>query len=53
LSLAIRSPGYDGEFESDGYVFGTFPPTDYKADIVWTSGYFIRAPSTVGAQVEQ
>ena len=42
--IGIRSPGRDGDFDGVTYTNGTFLSTDYDADIVWSDGYFVRAP---------
>ncbi len=42
--MAIRSSGFDGNPSGDTYTFGSFDPTDYAQDIVWTDGFFIRWP---------
>ena len=48
--VAIRSAGRDGGYETDGtYTPGFFIGTDYDQDIVWSDGYFVRAPGGVNA----
>jgi general secretion pathway protein G len=42
--MAIRSSGLDGAPSGDTYTYGSFFPTDYKQDIVWTDGFFVRWP---------
>ncbi len=42
--MAIRSKGQDGTASGSTYTFGSFDPTDYKQDIVWTDGFFVRWP---------
>ena len=42
--MAIRSPGLDGTPTGDTYTYGSFFPTDYAQDIVWTDGFFVRWP---------
>ncbi len=42
--LVIRSPGCDGEYEQDTYEIGPFISTDYRRDIVWADGSFLRWP---------
>lgn len=42
--MAIRSAGKDGEFSGDQYAPGAFEPTDYRQDMVWTDGFFVRWP---------
>ena len=55
---AVGSGGRNGEFESGGasgtpgsgnpiggqVTVGSFDPTDYDQDIIWSDGYFIRWP---------
>jgi prepilin-type N-terminal cleavage/methylation domain-containing protein len=48
--VAIRSTGRDGsESMSGDYTPGFFIGTDYNQDIVWSDGYFVRAPGGVNA----
>lgn len=42
--MFVRSPGSDGEFDSDSYQSGAFDPDETKRDIVWADGYFIAWP---------
>ncbi|HEV7668100.1 MAG TPA: prepilin-type N-terminal cleavage/methylation domain-containing protein [Thermoanaerobaculia bacterium] len=42
--MAIRSSGLDGTPSGDTYTYGSFFPTDYAQDIVWTDGFFVRWP---------
>ena len=42
--IGIRSPGRSGDFDGTTYTNGTFPSTEYDSDIVWSDGYFVRAP---------
>ncbi|HXU32987.1 MAG TPA: prepilin-type N-terminal cleavage/methylation domain-containing protein [Thermoanaerobaculia bacterium] len=42
--MAIRSPGLGGMPSGETYAFGSFDPTDYTQDIVWTDGFFVRWP---------
>ncbi len=42
--MAIRSTGLGGVASGDTYSYGSFFPTDYSQDIVWTDGFFIRWP---------
>ena len=42
--MAIRSSGLDGTPTGDTYTYGSFFPTDYTQDIVWTDGFFVRWP---------
>jgi type II secretion system protein G len=42
--MAIRSPGRDGAYDTEAYEPGSFDPTDYDRDIVWTDGFFLRWP---------
>jgi len=42
--MAIRSPGRDGNYDAGTYAPGSFDPTDYDRDIVWTDGFFLRWP---------
>ena len=50
-AIGIRSTGRDGDEDSGGdYTPGTFIGTDYDQDIVWSDGYFVRAPGGVNAQ---
>lgn len=43
-ALAIRSPGSDGIFDGTTYSMAPFVSTDYKQDIVWADGLFVRWP---------
>ena len=48
--VAIRSAGRDGSMDATGqYTPGFFIGTDYDQDIVWSDGYFVRAPGGVNA----
>jgi hypothetical protein len=47
-ALAIRSAGSDGVFEGTTYTYGPFISTDFRKDIIWADGIFVRWP--VGAQ---
>jgi prepilin-type N-terminal cleavage/methylation domain-containing protein len=49
--VGIRSFGRDGSDDSNGgfYTPGVFIGTDYDQDIVWSDGYFVRAPAGVKA----
>ena len=47
--VAIRSLGRDGTEEGTQYTPGFFIGTDYDQDIVWSDGYFVRAPGGVNA----
>jgi len=42
--MAIRSSAADLGFQADTYTSGSFDPTDYDQDIVWTDGFFVRWP---------
>ena len=42
--IGIRSPGRNGDFDGTTYTNGTFLSTEYDSDIVWSDGYFVRAP---------
>ncbi len=42
--MAIRSGGLDGVATGETYTYGSFFPTDYSQDIVWTDGFFVRWP---------
>ncbi|HEV2855714.1 MAG TPA: hypothetical protein VHC97_23200 [Thermoanaerobaculia bacterium] len=46
--MSIRSPGRDGKFSGDTYTSGSFTPSDYDQDIVWTDGFFLRWPERQG-----
>jgi prepilin-type N-terminal cleavage/methylation domain-containing protein len=46
-SIAIRSAGSDGVFESEPYSIGAFVATDYERDIVWAGGFFIQWPGGI------
>jgi prepilin-type N-terminal cleavage/methylation domain-containing protein len=50
-AIGIRSLGRDGGecCNSGEYTPGTFIGTDYNQDIVWSDGYFVRAPGGVNA----
>jgi general secretion pathway protein G len=43
-AMAIRSPGKGGNFDGDTYSMSPFISTDYKQDIVWADGLFVRWP---------
>lgn len=43
----IRSPGRDGAFSSDSYVFGKFGARDFDEDIVFNNHSFMRWPESV------
>ena len=45
--MSIRSPGRDGQYETDFYEVKEFDPEDYDQDIVWTDGFFSRWPQKV------
>jgi prepilin-type N-terminal cleavage/methylation domain-containing protein len=47
--VAIRSKGRDGSASGAEYTPGFFIGTDYDQDIVWSDGYFVRAPGGVNA----
>jgi prepilin-type N-terminal cleavage/methylation domain-containing protein len=47
--VAIRSIARDKSADGDEYTPGTFIGTDYNQDIVWSDGYFVRAPGGVNA----
>jgi type II secretory pathway pseudopilin PulG len=47
--VAIRSLGRDGTAQGTEYTPGFFIGTDYDQDIVWSDGYFVRAPGGVNA----
>ncbi len=48
--VAIRSLGRDGSDQpTANYTPGFFIGTDYDQDIVWSDGYFVRAPGGVNA----
>jgi prepilin-type N-terminal cleavage/methylation domain-containing protein len=47
--VAIRSLGRDGSAVGNEYTPGFFIGTDYDQDIVWSDGYFVRAPGGVNA----
>jgi len=42
--MFVRSPGSDGEFDSDSYQSGAYDPDETTRDIVWGDGYFISWP---------
>lgn len=42
--MLVRSPGSDGEFDSDSYESGAYDPDETARDIVWGDGYFISWP---------
>ena len=42
--MGIRSAGQGNEVAGDKYTSGSFEPTDYAQDIVWTDGFFVRWP---------
>ena len=46
--MAIRSPGRDGDFSGDSYLFGSFDPDHFDEDIVWADGSLIRWPDQLG-----
>jgi general secretion pathway protein G len=43
-ALAVRSPGKGGVWDGDTYSMAPFISTDYKQDIVWADGLFVRWP---------
>jgi general secretion pathway protein G len=43
-ALAIRSPGKDGFWDGSAYTMAPFVSTNYKSDIVWADGMFVRWP---------
>jgi len=43
-TLAIRSAGKGGLFDGTTYTMAPFVSTDYKQDIVWADGLFVRWP---------
>ncbi len=47
--MAIRSAGKGGEFSGDQYAPGAFEPTDYRQDLVWTDGFFVRWPQKLSS----
>ncbi|MEM7587477.1 MAG: hypothetical protein AAF560_29075, partial [Acidobacteriota bacterium] len=47
--LGIRSPGRDGEFDTDDYVVGPYNLEAYDRDPVWVDGFFGRWPQKAGA----
>lgn len=47
--MAIRSSGKGGVFSGDQYTPGAFEPTDYREDMVWTDGFFIRWPQKLSS----
>jgi prepilin-type N-terminal cleavage/methylation domain-containing protein len=49
-AIGICSPGRDPSGCTGEYTPGTFIGTDYDQDIVWSDGYFVRAPGGVNAQ---
>ena len=52
-AIGIRSQGRDGAESAGGdYTPGVFIGTDYDQDIVWTDGYFVRAPGGVNATTQ-
>jgi type II secretory pathway pseudopilin PulG len=50
-AIGIRSRGRDNAecCNAGDYTPGTFIGTDYDQDIVWSDGYFVRAPGGVNA----
>ena len=48
-AIGICSGGRDGGGCGTVYTPGTFIGTDYDQDIVWSDGYFVRAPGGVNA----
>ena len=42
--LGLRSPGKDGQFETDDHEIGPFPIDETDHDLVWIDGYFARWP---------
>ncbi len=50
--LIVCSGGGDGVLDggdcTKSYDVGPFVATDFKQDIVWADGYFVRWPSTIG-----
>ena len=45
--FAIQSGGKDASKDTS-YTVGAFVATDYNQDIVWSDGYFVRWPGSVG-----
>jgi hypothetical protein len=45
-TLAIRSAGRDGVWQSGSYEAGTFARAEYDQDIVWVNGDFVRWPDS-------
>ncbi len=43
-AMAIRSPGKGGTWDGDSYTMAPFVSTNYKSDIVWADGLFVRWP---------
>ncbi len=43
--MLIGSGGFDGNAVSGTYAIGSFDPTDYKQDLVWADGGFLRRPN--------
>jgi prepilin-type N-terminal cleavage/methylation domain-containing protein len=48
-AIGICSGGRDASTCAGDYTPGTFIGTDYDQDIVWSDGYFVRAPGGVNA----
>ncbi|HVR99959.1 MAG TPA: prepilin-type N-terminal cleavage/methylation domain-containing protein [Thermoanaerobaculia bacterium] len=48
--MMMRSRGVDNVADADQYQSASFLPTDYKQDIVWADGFFVRWPE--GANIE-
>ncbi len=43
--MLIGSGGFDGNSVSGSYSIGSFDPTDYRQDLVWADGGFLRRPN--------
>ena len=43
-AMGIRSPGKGGNWDGDTYSMAPFVSTNYKSDIVWADGLFVRWP---------
>ncbi|MGB3563500.1 MAG: type II secretion system protein [Thermoanaerobaculia bacterium] len=43
-TIAVRSPGKGGNWDGNTYTMAPFVSTNYKSDIVWADGLFVRWP---------
>ena len=51
--ILIRSPGRDGQFDSQSYNPGSFSDQQYDRDLVWADGVFFRWPRRLCERKQQ